>query len=319
MSRSFTCIALAVWTALALSGSTTAQSLPPGYTIMPHRDTTPPAIPTNADREKGFQLFSRHWMEAVFETTVPARNAPLASLTAFASPGEYEPVAFGLHALRDLQISLSATPLVSEAGYELAEPELRVARSLLIGVGQGSALSMPLILEKRPSYEVTSGTSRFCWVTAHIPIDAAPGTYHSEITIFADNKPAAKIPLSVQVLPIRLLSASELSSSTSAGQCAFDAWGGFQAFQASKFPAESPNLPTSALALAGPMPGKSSNKRMAETTSRGFSARRKRAIRSLTWAVSMNFKPPYLWKGILRRVSSASSTMLWCDARNKTA
>ena len=67
------------------------------------------------------------------------------------------------------------------------------------------------------------------------------------------------------------------------------------------------------------MPGKSGNSRVPATTSRGFSASRRKAIKSLTWPVSTNFSPPYLWKGMLARASSASSIMLWCEARNSTA
>lgn len=60
-----------------------------------HRDTTVPACATEADRARGLQLFSRHCMDAVYETTVPAWREPLVSLEMFASPGEYEPVASG--------------------------------------------------------------------------------------------------------------------------------------------------------------------------------------------------------------------------------
>ena len=95
-------------TAWSLAG----QTVPAGHKLLPHLDSTPPAQPSQADRARGFQLFSRHWMEAVFDTTVPPRDAPLVGLNTFASPGEYEPVAFGLHALKDLKsVQLKATPL----------------------------------------------------------------------------------------------------------------------------------------------------------------------------------------------------------------
>ena len=40
---------------------------------------------------------------------------------------------------------------------------------------------------------------------------------------------------------------------------------------------------------------------------------------SLTCAASRNFSPPYFTNGMLRLVSSTSSTSLWCELRNKIA
>ena len=43
------------------------------------------------------------------------------------------------------------------------------------------------------------------------------------------------------------------------------------------------------------------------------------ARRSLTWAISTNFSPPYFSNGMLRRASSISSAREWCSARKSTA
>ena len=122
------------------------QPSPASHKLILHKDTTLPALPSQSDQTRGFQLFSRHWMEAVFETTVPPRNASLVSLEAFASPGEYEPVAFGLHALKDLKrVSLRATPLVSDQGHRLAGPEMRMARDMLFKYGsETTAVKVPV-------------------------------------------------------------------------------------------------------------------------------------------------------------------------------
>ncbi len=54
-------------------------------------------------------------------------------------------------------------------------------------------------------------------------------------------------------------------------------------------------------------PGSSCITRKPATRSRGFCAKRSTASTSLTWALSRNFRPPNLTKGMLRRVSSTSS------------
>ena len=60
-------------------------------------------------------------------------------------------------------------------------------------------------------------------------------------------------------------------------------------------------------AVEGPTPGRIFSRRKPATRSRGFRAKRSSASMSLTWALSRNFSPPNLTKGILRRVSSISS------------
>ncbi len=72
-------------------------------------------------------------------------------------------------------------------------------------------------------------------------------------------------------------------------------------------------------AVAGPMPSSICTTRKPVTRSAGFSAQRSTASRSLTCAASTNLSPPNLTKGMLRRVSSISSTALWCEVRNSTA
>src|ERR1700746_1631723 len=61
------------------------------------------------------------------------------------------------------------------------------------------------------------------------------------------------------------------------------------------------------------MPGSNCSTRRPATASRGFSAQRRIASTSLTWAASRNLRPPYLTKGILRLPSSISRRALWWE------
>ena len=70
-------------------------------------------------------------------------------------------------------------------------------------------------------------------------------------------------------------------------------------------------------ALVGPIPGSNCRTRKPARASRGFSAQRRIASRSLTCAASINLSPPYLTNGMLRPASSISSRPLWCEVRNK--
>ena len=70
--------------------------------------------------------------------------------------------------------------------------------------------------------------------------------------------------------------------------------GGFHFVQTAKSPPASRSDCINPRALPGPIPGSSGSSRVPATTSRGFSASRRKAIRSFTCAVSTNFSPPYL-------------------------
>lgn len=72
---------------------------------------TPPVEWTAVEREKGYVVFPADYTEPIAPTFVPARAAIGKPLTAFATPGEFEPVTFGLLAHRDL----------GEVGVELAD------------------------------------------------------------------------------------------------------------------------------------------------------------------------------------------------------
>jgi len=52
---------------------------------------------------------------------------------------------------------------------------------------------------------------------------------------------------------------------------------------------------------------------------RGLAAHCSSASTSFTCAASRNLRPPYLTKGMPRRVISSSSAMLWCEVRKRTA
>lgn len=57
---------------------------------------------SQADRQRGYAIFARHWSEVVYPQTVPRQEELNPRLAAFASLGEYEPVTFTVLPLADL-------------------------------------------------------------------------------------------------------------------------------------------------------------------------------------------------------------------------
>src|SRR4029077_20102543 len=74
-----------------------------------------------------------------------------------------------------------------------------------------------------------------------------------------------------------------------------------------------------ARACTGPMPGSNCSVRKAASVLRGLSAQRSTPSRSLMWASSRKFRPPYFTKGTLRLASSTSRMSLWLALRKNTA
>jgi len=59
--------------------------------------------------------------------------------------------------------------------------------------------------EKLVPFELVSGEMKQLWITVHVPENAAAGLYKGTVTVsLPDGKTAARIPLSVRVLPFRL-------------------------------------------------------------------------------------------------------------------
>ncbi len=52
--------------------------------------------------------------------------------------------------------------------------------------------------------DIPARTLKQFWLTAHLPADAAPGTYTGHITVSAEGVPSADLPLEVTVLPFEL-------------------------------------------------------------------------------------------------------------------
>ena len=64
---------------------------------------------------------------------------------------------------------------------------------------------MPELLEARREVDVPADTTQEFWLTVHVPQDARPGVYKGELTLRAQNAKEARLPVSVEVLPFKLV------------------------------------------------------------------------------------------------------------------
>ena len=164
---------------------------------------------SDADRERGYVPFVPNWMRNIYPNSVPRPHELGRPVSCFACPGEYEPMAVAVRALKDLHaLSCEVTDLRGPAGRIPARAmDVRVVRCWPQRLGSSWSTEwrvMPELLEHKPSVNVPKDTSKEFWLTIHLPDDAKPGIYRGEVILRARNAGTARIPMQVEVLPFRL-------------------------------------------------------------------------------------------------------------------
>lgn len=174
-----------------------------------HVDDRPLPDFSPRDRERGYAIFARHWSEVVYPNTVPRQEELNPELRAFASPGEYEPVTFTVHPLKDLRgVRVTASDLrCDDATIPAENLDIRCVRYMLVRPNYSTYFSYhvaPDVLERREQSDIPLGNNQRYWITAKIPEDARPGVYEGKLAVTASGAPAAEVSVKLRVLPIKL-------------------------------------------------------------------------------------------------------------------
>jgi len=167
-------------------------------------DSGPLPEPSEADRQRGFVVYSRHYLECVYPHTRPRAEDVNPALRLFATPGEYEPMNFVVYPLADLR---EARVTVSDIGpvpagnidvrhvrFLRARPNYRVRFRYRV---------VPDVLEHFQTLDLPAEENARFWITAHVPDDAPAGTYHGQVT-FECSGGKAVLPVTLRILPFRL-------------------------------------------------------------------------------------------------------------------
>lgn len=164
---------------------------------------------SQADRQRGYAIFARHWSEVVYPQTVPRAEELNPKLATFASLGEYEPVTFTVLPLVDLSSArvVASDLRCGDAVIPAANIEVRSVRNMLVRPNYSTFFSYheaPDVLEARGSLDLARGRNQRFWITVKTPDDAAPGVYQGKVTFQSASTEPADVSLQVRVLPIRL-------------------------------------------------------------------------------------------------------------------
>lgn len=175
----------------------------------------PPPAPTAAEARRGYLVSSQHWMELVYPTCQPLRVEIVNGLRCRLAPGEYEPVTLSLTALRPLRNArvTVASDLRGPGGARqpASAVQVGVVRSITRWLNNSEPLKAGQSYERRPLFifpgdvsDIVAGETQRYWLTVHAPPDARPGVYRTRLRVSPDGAPATTLPLTVEVLPLRL-------------------------------------------------------------------------------------------------------------------
>lgn len=174
-----------------------------------HVDEHPAPAWSEADRRRGYAIFSRHYSEIVYPNTMPRAHELNPDLKLFASPGEYEPVTFTVHPLADLGASrvTSGELRCGDAVIPAKDVDVRSVRYMLVRPNYSLFNSYhvaPDVLEHFETVDIRKESNARFWITVHVPDDCRPGVYTGSLQFQPQRGEAAAVPLAVRVLPIRL-------------------------------------------------------------------------------------------------------------------
>jgi len=168
-----------------------------------HKPTGTATVYTDEEKDKGYSVFGRDFMKDIYYNDMPEAGEKITAFHVSAFAGEYAPLTFAVHALKNLgKVAVTISELAGKPGVipsssiEINYVSNRVTRSNM----EGTAYSInPRLLMPFNSFNVESGLTRWFWLTVKTPKDAAPGMYSGSIRVTAENGKETVLPLNFTV------------------------------------------------------------------------------------------------------------------------
>ncbi len=186
-------------------------TVPSEYKELPYVETAPMPTLTAAESLRGYMLFHRPITEPVYPNTHPLPHERLTRLSAFATPGELEPVTlsvFPTRAIRDGRVQVSA---FRSATDEIPATAVTVRLVTYWNVGFPRYTSretyrrLPELLERVTAHSSPAFECQRWWLTIDVPEDAKPGLYRATVRFSVDEfDQAVRIPVDLRVLDFTL-------------------------------------------------------------------------------------------------------------------
>ncbi len=184
---------------------------------LPEQDWEPPS-PTAAEQTAGMMAYVTPDPGDYKPARLPKPQERVDHLSTFMTPGEDEPVAFGVHALADLAglwvtVDPGDAPVTVDIRHEHFWPQRTGWRSrewymtpeLLLPCSAGKKMipTQRGVLQE-VAFDVAAGETAAFWLTLTAAAEARPGIYEATVRVGASGREALVLPLRVEVLPFSL-------------------------------------------------------------------------------------------------------------------
>ncbi len=186
-------------------------TVPSGWTEKPFVETVRKPILAKAERQWGYLLFQRPITEPVYANTHPRADERVVSLSAFGTPGEFEPVTISLYPIRDLKnMTVTCSDLISNNfSIPASQIDIRIQTYWNVAfpryASRDTYRRVPELLEKVTAHSSAAQECQRWWLTVRVPEDAKPRLYQGTVTLQDDGfDQPVKIPFSFRVLGFRL-------------------------------------------------------------------------------------------------------------------
>ena len=170
----------------------------------PEPDPGPMPAISAADRQRGFAIYSRHYLACIYPHTRPRPEEMNPELRLFAAWGQDEACNFIVYPLKELT---GAKVTVSDLGpvpaHSIDVRHVRFMRARPNYSAMYRYRIVPDILEHFETLELKAGENARFWLTVHVPDNAPPGIYTGRAT-FECSGGKAEVPIRLRILPIRL-------------------------------------------------------------------------------------------------------------------
>ncbi len=191
----------------------TEPELPNWKEVKP-QPANPPLEWSAAEQTRGYVVFPADYTEEITPSFVPARTTIGKPLTAFATPGEFEPATFCVSARGDLgSVSVELSDFVGEKRNQVIPRQ-----NVKVGIvrcwpqratdrgGKGEYQIVPEMIDppQGRACHVAAGQLKQWWLTVHVPSNTPAGRYRMSLTLRPEKAPPSVLEWRLLVLPFQL-------------------------------------------------------------------------------------------------------------------
>lgn len=168
------------------------------------------AKPASEEKLPEVALFSRHYLEAIYQEDIPAQDEVGRPVRIAAARGEYEPASVGVRTKIPLYATrLTVSALSGPGGAEIPADRITVRVTRYIQPFEKwkkieEHPRPPGFLDPVPAVDILAKSSQQFWILVHVPEDARAGTYRGTVTLRTVGADPQTLPMELEVYPFTL-------------------------------------------------------------------------------------------------------------------